>query len=91
MQSPRGRRVRVRSRARAHADTPPPPPVACAVRRRIQYPMMFNIRNADESLARATHCSVLEFTAEEGRCYIPHWVRVSRCLPPAPVTYRPVP
>ena len=52
-------------------------PPRAAVRRRIQYPMMFHIKNVDDSLARATHCSVLEFTAEEGRCYIPHWVRRS--------------
>lgn len=43
------------------------------IRRHIEYPMMFRITNNAQN--RTTHCSVLEFTAEEGRCYIPHWVR----------------
>lgn len=38
----------------------------------IEYPMLFRV----ESLAsgRSTHCGVLEFVAEEGVIYMPHWV-----------------
>jgi ubiquitin fusion degradation protein 1 len=26
------------------------------------------------SQGRVTHCGVLEFVADEGLCYLPHWV-----------------
>jgi ubiquitin fusion degradation protein 1 len=35
--------------------------------------MLFEARN--KSANTVTHCGVLEFVAEEGRCYLPHWVR----------------
>ena len=38
----------------------------------ISYPMLFEVRN--KSANTLTHCGVLEFVAEEGRCYIPKWV-----------------
>lgn len=38
----------------------------------ISYPMLFEVRNKQASTL--THCGVLEFTAEEGRCYLPRWV-----------------
>ena len=38
----------------------------------VQYPMMFKLSNPKTS--RRTHCSVLEFSSQEGRCYIPHWM-----------------
>lgn len=45
------------------------------VRLNIQYPMMFKITNVNPESQRVTHCGVLEFLAEEGRCYLPSWVR----------------
>eukprot|EP00943_MAST-04B_sp_MAST-4B-sp1_P006613 g6613.t1 len=42
-------------------------------RMNIQYPMLFNLTNAQNS-SQKTHCGVLEFSAEEGKCYIPHWM-----------------
>jgi ubiquitin fusion degradation protein 1 len=38
----------------------------------ISYPMLFEARN--KSAGTVTHCGVIEFVAEEGRCYLPHWV-----------------
>jgi ubiquitin fusion degradation protein 1 len=42
----------------------------------ISYPMLFEVRNRNGNTL--THCGVLEFVAEEGRCYIPKWVS-TRC------------
>ena len=39
----------------------------------IAYPMLFELYNRD----KMTHAGVLEFVAEEGRIYLPHWVRCS--------------
>ena len=36
----------------------------------IEYPMLFELRTTNGK----THCSVLEFTATEGTCYIPFWM-----------------
>lgn len=41
-------------------------------RMHIDYPMLFELTN--ETTERKTHCGVLEFTAEEGKCYIPYWM-----------------
>ncbi|ODV83017.1 hypothetical protein CANARDRAFT_178035 [[Candida] arabinofermentans NRRL YB-2248] len=38
----------------------------------IRYPMLFTIRSETSGLS--THSGVLEFTAEEGRCYLPQWM-----------------
>jgi hypothetical protein len=38
----------------------------------VQYPMMFRMENPSQK--RRTHVGVSEFTAVEGRCYVPHWV-----------------
>lgn len=35
--------------------------------------MLFRVENA--AAERASHCGVLEFVAEEGRAYLPRWVR----------------
>ena len=43
-----------------------------AARLNISYPMLFEVRNKGANTL--THCGVLEFVAEEGRCYLPHWV-----------------
>ena len=34
--------------------------------------MMFNISN--RALGRSCHCGVMEFSAEEGVCYLPYWM-----------------
>jgi ubiquitin fusion degradation protein 1 len=41
-------------------------------RMEVDYPMLFELTN--EPLNKKTHCGVLEFTAEEGRCYMPFWM-----------------
>jgi ubiquitin fusion degradation protein 1 len=38
----------------------------------IDYPMLFELRNADTD--RVSHCGVLEFIAEEGMIYMPYWM-----------------
>lgn len=38
----------------------------------VQWPIQFRVSN--ESCGRATHVGVLEFTAPEGRAYVPHWI-----------------
>ena len=38
----------------------------------ITYPMLFKLSN--ETMGLYSHCGVLEFVAEEGRIYVPHWV-----------------
>lgn len=40
----------------------------------IQFPMLFKLTNKGKN--RETHCGVLEFVAEEGRCYLPYWVTI---------------
>ena len=40
--------------------------------RNIVWPMLFELKNA--ALGTKTHCSVKEFVAEEGNCYIPYWM-----------------
>lgn len=49
-------------------------------RMNIQFPMMFEISN--KRVGRKSHCSVLEFTAQEGNIYIPHWMMENLCLQP---------
>ncbi|KAJ6927318.1 ubiquitin fusion degradation protein 1 [Populus alba x Populus x berolinensis] len=39
---------------------------------RIDYPMLFELRNA--AAERVSHCGVLEFIAEEGMIYMPYWM-----------------
>lgn len=41
----------------------------------IEYPMLFKVIN--EGVDRHSHCGVLEFSAPEGTCYMPYWVRLS--------------
>jgi ubiquitin fusion degradation protein 1 len=38
----------------------------------IEYPMLFELINTP--LEKTTHAGVLEFVAEEGKVYMPHWV-----------------
>lgn len=54
----------------------------------ITYPMLFELVNGNatidgEKTVKKTHAGVLEFVAEEGRCYLPHWV-----CSPSPSTNR---
>ncbi|MEW5311103.1 MAG: hypothetical protein WDW38_002845 [Sanguina aurantia] len=37
-----------------------------------EYPMLFNVESSTSG--RSTHCGVLEFIAEEGVVYMPHWM-----------------
>jgi ubiquitin fusion degradation protein 1 len=46
----------------------------------ITYPMLFEILNGAQQLS--THAGVLEFTAEEGRCYLPYWLMQTLHLEP---------
>ncbi|CAN0105808.1 unnamed protein product [Ascophyllum nodosum] len=41
-------------------------------RQQVEYPMLFEISNP--AAGTRTHCGVLEFSAAEGSCYIPHWM-----------------
>jgi len=49
----------------------PPSALDMLARLNIEYPMLFELTGAQ---GRVTHCGVLEFTAEEGVCYLPHWM-----------------
>ena len=53
----------------------PPSALEKLARLNITYPMLFKLNNNKQGTF--THCGVLEFIAEEGRIYVPHWV--SRC------------
>ncbi|VDD93542.1 unnamed protein product [Enterobius vermicularis] len=57
----------------------PPSSLDLLVRLNIEYPMMFKISNPEDP-SRVTHCGVLEFLAEEGRCYLPSWIMRQLCL-----------
>lgn len=46
----------------------------------IVYPMLFKITNTNQGIS--THCGVLEFSAEEGRVYIPFWMQEHLQLSP---------
>ena len=50
----------------------PPSALDKLTRLHITYPMVFQLING--SLGKSTHAGVLEFTAEEGRIYLPQWV-----------------
>jgi hypothetical protein len=38
----------------------------------VDYPLTFEVSGTSE---HHTHSGVYEFTAEEGQCYMPYWVR----------------
>lgn len=50
----------------------PPSALDTLARMNVEYPMLFEITN--EVIGKKSHCGVLEFSAEEGRCYMPHWM-----------------
>ena len=56
----------------------PPSAFETLSRMEVDYPMLFQMTN--EALGRSTHCGVLEFTAEEGRCYMPFWMMQNLCV-----------
>lgn len=51
----------------------PPSALDKLTRLHIAYPMLFELRNPQKETV--THAGVLEFIADEGRVYLPHWVR----------------
>ena len=38
---------------------------------RVQYPMLFSATSLGKGMTKKTHVGVSEFTAEEGRCFMP--------------------
>ena len=50
----------------------PPSALDQLARLRVTYPMMFKLTN--RLLERSTHCGVMEFSADEGVCYLPYWM-----------------
>jgi ubiquitin fusion degradation protein 1 len=44
----------------------------------VEYPMLFELTNP--RMGKRTHCGVLEFSAEEGRCYVPYWMLANNLL-----------
>lgn len=50
----------------------PPSALDQLTRLNIVYPMLFKLTNPNSS--RITHCGVLEFVADEGKCYMPYWM-----------------
>ena len=54
----------------------PPSALDKLTRLHISYPMMFELINGAKG--SMTHAGVLEFIAEEGKIYVPFWVRFSR-------------
>ena len=49
-------------------------------RKRVQYPMMFEISNVNGT--RKSHCGVMEFSSEEGVAYLPFWMMQNLGLNP---------
>lgn len=50
----------------------PPSALEQLTRLNINYPMLFKLTN--ELVNRVSHCGVLEFVADEGKVYLPHWM-----------------
>ena len=51
----------------------PPSALDQLTRLNVVYPMLFKLTNRRAD--RVTHCGVLEFVADEGKVYLPYWVR----------------
>ncbi|CAB3222137.1 unnamed protein product [Arctia plantaginis] len=56
----------------------PPSALEQLTRLNIEYPMIFKLTN--KKTKRITHCGVLEFVADEGRVYLPHWMMANLVL-----------
>ncbi|KAJ2156455.1 ubiquitin fusion degradation protein [Coemansia sp. RSA 552] len=56
----------------------PPSALAEISQLEVVFPLLFKLQNDETTLDRGvvprTHCGVLEFTAEEGRVYLPQWM-----------------
>eukprot|EP00099_Drosophila_melanogaster_P015209 NP_524023.1 ubiquitin fusion-degradation 1-like [Drosophila melanogaster] len=50
----------------------PPSALDTLTRLNVEYPMLFKLTNVKKS--RSSHAGVLEFVADEGKCYLPHWM-----------------
>ncbi len=50
----------------------PPSALDRLARMNVEYPMLFEI--SSPTVGKRTHCGVLEFSAEEGYCYMPFWM-----------------
>lgn len=50
----------------------PPSALEVLARMNVEYPMLFELKN--DALNKKTHCGVLEFSAEEGKCFMPFWM-----------------
>lgn len=55
----------------------PPSALEQLARLNISYPMLFKLTSGRSA---STHCGVLEFVAEEGRIYVPHWIMNQLCI-----------
>uniref|UniRef100_A0A1A9W0I5 Ubiquitin fusion degradation protein 1 homolog n=1 Tax=Glossina brevipalpis TaxID=37001 RepID=A0A1A9W0I5_9MUSC len=44
----------------------------------VEYPMLFKLMN--HKTARYSHAGVLEFVADEGKCYLPYWMMINLLL-----------
>lgn len=56
----------------------PPSALELLTRLNIEYPMIFKLTN--KKTKRITHCGVLEFVADEGVVYLPHWMMTNLVL-----------
>ncbi|EDW19261.1 ubiquitin fusion degradation protein 1 homolog [Drosophila mojavensis] len=50
----------------------PPSALDSLTRLNVEYPMLFKLTNKKKS--RSSHAGVLEFVADEGKCYLPYWM-----------------
>lgn len=50
----------------------PPSALDRLARMNVEYPMLFEVTNM--ALGNKTHCGVLEFSSDEGFCYMPYWM-----------------
>ncbi|KAG7303372.1 hypothetical protein JYU34_011863 [Plutella xylostella] len=56
----------------------PPSALEQLTRLNIEYPMIFKLTN--KKTKRLTHAGVLEFVADEGKVYLPHWMMTNLVL-----------
>lgn len=50
----------------------PPSALDRLARMNVEYPMLFEVTSNETG--KRTHCGVLEFSADEGYCYMPYWM-----------------
>ena len=56
----------------------PPSALRILSRMKIEYPMVFEMKN--EAIGKTTHAGCLEFSALEGECYMPYWKMESMAI-----------